>query len=315
MFASVFLSRPDSPKIDSEVLDEAQDLSEPQMQWNWGGFPTVKHTNTDRAAHLRQTCAAVGVQPADMRLSCFSQPCDPENTPGELKASTHFFPIERQDSFDLDYEVTPSVISCVKPQPKAGSFCLDSSSQQASSLSTKNNVHDALSYHSDHFMSCVSSVDVDSECTVEEKEEKDSCSESIGICLDKSQESAEKVSSVAERVSENGTLSKTEELTKKMAECTLQESSQDSRGQESVSSEQRESDSTYSAPDRGLVPSAGGEDDNTTLRATDESPDSSATASQAADTDTGNDVAKSSEASSKLEQQDEKKSEAFERLS
>ncbi|XP_032404825.1 phosphatidate phosphatase LPIN2 isoform X2 [Xiphophorus hellerii] len=272
---SVFLSRPDSPKIDSEVLDEAQDLSEPQMQWNWGGFPT---------------------------------PCDPENTPGELKASTHFFPIERQDSFDLDYEVTPSVISCVKPQPMAGSFCLDSSSQQASSLSTKNNVHDALSYHSDHFMSCVSSVDVDSECTVEEKEEKDSSSESIGICVDKSQESAEKVSSVAERVSENGTLSKTEELTKKMAECTLQESSQDSRGQESVSSEQRESDSTYSAPDRGLVPSAGGEDDNTTLRATDESPESSATASQAADTDTGNDVAKSSEASSKLEQQDEKKS-------
>uniref|UniRef100_M4AVU5 phosphatidate phosphatase n=2 Tax=Xiphophorus maculatus TaxID=8083 RepID=M4AVU5_XIPMA len=272
---SVFLSRPDSPKIDSEVLDEAQDLSEPQMQWNWGGFPT---------------------------------PCDPENTPGELKASTHFFPIERQDSFDLDYEVTPSVISCVKPQPKAGSFCLDSSSQQASSLSTKNNVHDALSYHSDHFMSCVSSVDVDSECTVEEKEEKDFSSESIGICLDKSQESAEKVSSVAERVSENGTLSKTEELTKKMAECTLQESSQNSRGQESVSSEQRESDSTYSAPDRGLVPSAGGEDDNTTLRATDESSESSATASQAADTDTGNDVAKSSEASSKLEQQDEKKS-------
>ncbi|XP_027858009.1 phosphatidate phosphatase LPIN2 [Xiphophorus couchianus] len=272
---SVFLSRPDSPKIDSEVLDEAQDLSEPQMQWNWGGFPT---------------------------------PFDPENTPGELKASTHFFPIERQDSFDLDYEVTPSVISCVKPQPKAGSFCLDSSSQQASSLSTKNNVHDALSYRSDHFMSCVSSVDVDSECTVEEKEKKDSSSESIGICLDKSQESAEKVSSVAERVSENGTLNKTEELTKKMAECTLQESSQDSRGQESVSSEQRESDSTYSAPDRGLVPSAGGEDDNTTLRATDESPESSATASQAADTDTGNDVAKSSEASSKLEQQDEKKS-------
>uniref|UniRef100_A0A3B5MJ29 phosphatidate phosphatase n=1 Tax=Xiphophorus couchianus TaxID=32473 RepID=A0A3B5MJ29_9TELE len=162
VFASVFLSRPDSPKIDSEVLDEAQDLSEPQMQWNWGGFPTVKHTNTDRAAHLRQTCAA--------------------NTPGELKASTHFFPIERQDSFDLDYEVTPSVISCVKPQPKAGSFCLDSSSQQASSLSTKNNVHDALSYRSDHFMSCVSSVDVDSECTVEEKEKKDSSSESIGIC-------------------------------------------------------------------------------------------------------------------------------------
>uniref|UniRef100_A0A3P9MXZ2 phosphatidate phosphatase n=1 Tax=Poecilia reticulata TaxID=8081 RepID=A0A3P9MXZ2_POERE len=215
---NVFLSRPDSLKIDSELLDEAPDLPEPQMQWNWGGFPTVKHTNTDR-----------------------------------LTATSHFFPIERQDSFDLGDEVTPSeVIGC-------------------------------------------------------------SSSENIAICFNKSEEGAEKVSSVAEGVSENGTLSKTEELTKKMAECTLQESGQDSGGpkdpqQESVSSEQRKSDS---APDGGLVPSAGGEDDNTTLRATDESPESSATATtaaQAADADTGSDVAKSSEASSKLEEQDEKKS-------
>ncbi|XP_043977593.1 zgc:123305 isoform X2 [Gambusia affinis] len=307
---NVFLSRPDSPKIDSEVLDEAQDLSEPQMQWNWGGFPTVRHTNTDRTAHLRHTCAAVGVQPADMRLSCFSQPCDPENTPGELKARSHFFPIARQDSFDLGYEVTSSVISCVKPQANASSICLDGSSQETSSLSTKKNFHDTLSCHSDHFMSCVSSVEVDSECTVEDKEEKDSPLENIDICFNKSQEDAEKVSSVAEGVSENETLSKTGELTKKMAECTLQESSQDSQGQESISSEERVSDSTHSAPDRGLVPSAG-EDDNTTLTATDESPESSAaatTAAQAADADTGNDMEKSSEASSKLEQQDEKKS-------
>ncbi|XP_054883442.1 zgc:123305 [Poeciliopsis prolifica] len=299
---NVFLSRPDSPKIDSEVLDEAQDVSELQMQWNWGGFPMVKHTDTDRAAHLCHTCAAVGVQPTDVRLSCFSQPCDPENTPGELKVSSHFHTIERQESFDLGYEVTSSVIGCVKPESKADSFSLDSSSQQTSSLSKKN-FHDTLSYHSDHFLSCASSTEVDSE--------KDSSSETIVICLNKIEEGAEKVSSVAEGVSENETLSKTKELTEKMAECTLQESSQDSRGQESVSSEQRESDSTNSAPDRGLVPSAVGEDDNTTLRATDDSSESSAaatTASQAADTDTGNDMAKSSEASSKLEQQDEEKS-------
>ncbi|XP_008407600.1 phosphatidate phosphatase LPIN3 isoform X2 [Poecilia reticulata] len=309
---NVFLSRPDSLKIDSELLDEAPDLPEPQMQWNWGGFPTVKHTNTDRAAHLCHTCAVVGVQPADTRLSCFSQPCDPENAPGELTATSHFFPIERQDSFDLGDEVTPSeVIGCVKPQPTAGSVCLNSSAKQARSSSLKI-FDDEYSSH-DIFMSCVSSTEVDSEFTVEEKEEKESSSENIAICFNKSEEGAEKVSSVAEGVSENGTLSKTEELTKKMAECTLQESGQDSGGpkdpqQESVSSEQRKSDS---APDGGLVPSAGGEDDNTTLRATDESPESSATATtaaQAADADTGSDVAKSSEASSKLEEQDEKKS-------
>ncbi|XP_014899964.1 phosphatidate phosphatase LPIN2 isoform X1 [Poecilia latipinna] len=285
-------NRADSPKIDSELLDEAPDLSEPQMQWNWGGFPT---------------------------------PCDPENAPGELKATSHFFPIERQDSFDLGDEVTPSeIIGCVKPQPTADSVCLDSSAQQTSSSSPKN-FDDELSSH-DVFMSCVSSTEVDSEFTVEEKEEKESSSEKIGTCFNKSQEGAEKVSSVAEGVSENGTLSKTEELIKKMAECTLQESGQDSGGpkdpqEESVSTEQRESDSpsseqreldsTPSAPDGGLVPSAGGEDDDTTLGATDESPESSAaatTAAQAADADTGSDVAKSSEASSKLEQQDEKKS-------
>uniref|UniRef100_A0A096LT10 phosphatidate phosphatase n=1 Tax=Poecilia formosa TaxID=48698 RepID=A0A096LT10_POEFO len=123
-------NRADSPKIDSELLDEAPDLSEPQMQWNWGGFPTVKHTDTDRAAHLRHTCAVVGVQPADTRLSCFSQPCDPENAPGELKATSHFFPIERQDSFDLGDEVTPS----------------------------EKNFDDELSSH-DVFMSCVSSTE------------------------------------------------------------------------------------------------------------------------------------------------------------
>uniref|UniRef100_A0A8C4DSI1 phosphatidate phosphatase n=1 Tax=Dicentrarchus labrax TaxID=13489 RepID=A0A8C4DSI1_DICLA len=37
--SSVFLSRPSSPKSDSELLVKTQESSGPQMQWNWGGFP------------------------------------------------------------------------------------------------------------------------------------------------------------------------------------------------------------------------------------------------------------------------------------
>uniref|UniRef100_A0AAQ5XKS9 phosphatidate phosphatase n=1 Tax=Amphiprion ocellaris TaxID=80972 RepID=A0AAQ5XKS9_AMPOC len=45
--SSVFYSRPSSPKSDSELLVKSQESSEPQIQWNWGGFPTVwQHTHT-----------------------------------------------------------------------------------------------------------------------------------------------------------------------------------------------------------------------------------------------------------------------------
>lgn len=69
LFSSVFLSRPSSPKSDSELLVKTQESSGPQMEWNWGGFPMVrqhKHTNADadadvlsfpaRAVYLRLSC-------------------------------------------------------------------------------------------------------------------------------------------------------------------------------------------------------------------------------------------------------------------
>uniref|UniRef100_A0A665T960 phosphatidate phosphatase n=1 Tax=Echeneis naucrates TaxID=173247 RepID=A0A665T960_ECHNA len=40
--SSVFYSRPSSPKSDSELLVRPQESLGPQIQWNWGGFPTVR---------------------------------------------------------------------------------------------------------------------------------------------------------------------------------------------------------------------------------------------------------------------------------
>lgn len=39
--STVFYSRPSSPKSDSELFVKPQESPGPQIQWNWGGFPTV----------------------------------------------------------------------------------------------------------------------------------------------------------------------------------------------------------------------------------------------------------------------------------
>ncbi|KAM4740749.1 phosphatidate phosphatase LPIN2 isoform 2-T2 [Anableps anableps] len=298
---NVFFSQPDSPGSDSEFLVKAQVLSEPKIQWHWGGFPT---------------------------------PCNPEKTPAGLQVASplsisHFHTIKRQDSFDMGYD---AVISCgrraritvMTPQPRTHSLDLDSGSTQTSPLSPEENSHDTLS-HSDRFMSCVSLGDLNSahslECTLEEEkeeeeEEKDSSSESVGICFNTSQENDEIFNSVPETVCENGTLSKTEELRKQIDECTVQETSQSSQEPtdeqpQDVLSEQSEPGSTHPAPDSGTVPRADGGDEDSTLKATDGSAGSSAPAtavSQADGTDSEINLAKSSEASSQLEQQDKRKS-------
>uniref|UniRef100_A0A672IYC3 phosphatidate phosphatase n=1 Tax=Salarias fasciatus TaxID=181472 RepID=A0A672IYC3_SALFA len=43
---SLQISRPCSPKSDSELVVKSQDSTGPQMQWNWGDFPMVRHSNT-----------------------------------------------------------------------------------------------------------------------------------------------------------------------------------------------------------------------------------------------------------------------------
>lgn len=63
LHSSVFYSRPSSPKSDSELLVKPQELSGPQMQWNWGGFPMVwqeilshTHTHSCRCAFTACLC-------------------------------------------------------------------------------------------------------------------------------------------------------------------------------------------------------------------------------------------------------------------
>ncbi|XP_024916276.1 phosphatidate phosphatase LPIN3 isoform X2 [Cynoglossus semilaevis] len=92
--SNVFNSRPTSPKSDSELLLKCE---EPQIQWNWGGFPTL--CQSERTLELQHM-----------------------SPPGK----THFRTIERQDSFDMGAD---SAISCgrmgsvavVRPQPRTHS--------------------------------------------------------------------------------------------------------------------------------------------------------------------------------------------------
>ncbi|CAG12378.1 unnamed protein product, partial [Tetraodon nigroviridis] len=69
--SNVFCSRPSSPKSDSELVLGPHDPNGPQMQWNWGGFPTL--------------CQSQKTSPGSPSSSCFRT-------------------IERQDSFDLGCE-------------------------------------------------------------------------------------------------------------------------------------------------------------------------------------------------------------------
>uniref|UniRef100_A0A7N5ZXF4 phosphatidate phosphatase n=1 Tax=Anabas testudineus TaxID=64144 RepID=A0A7N5ZXF4_ANATE len=110
--------RPSSPKSDSELLVKPLESSGPQIQWNWGGFPTL---------------------------------CQSERTPVELQhispsGSSHFRAIKRQDSFELDLE---PVISCgrlgsitvIRPQPRTPSQDPDNGTMQNTSLAEKKNLH------------------------------------------------------------------------------------------------------------------------------------------------------------------------------
>ncbi|KAM3621913.1 uncharacterized protein V6R79_017810 [Siganus canaliculatus] len=132
---SVFFSRPSSPKSDSELVVKTQESSGPQMQWNWGGFPTL---------------------------------CQSERTPVELQHlstsdSSHFRTIERQDSFDMGYE---PVISCgrvgsvtvVRPQPRTQSLDINSHSMQRTPSSKE--ISSSLSHSTPNDLSgsCVTSV-------------------------------------------------------------------------------------------------------------------------------------------------------------
>uniref|UniRef100_A0A8C6T1S5 Zgc:123305 n=1 Tax=Neogobius melanostomus TaxID=47308 RepID=A0A8C6T1S5_9GOBI len=137
---NVFLSRPSSPKSDSELYVSPRGSSGPDMQWNWGGFPTV---------------------------SANSPPCHSARSPLHFSASSHFRTIVRQDSFDLGIE--PVTMSCSRAsrvsvvRPKARTRSLDFSNYPPSirNHSTQNHSSDLPGPFTLH-----PSVDTDSECNL-----------------------------------------------------------------------------------------------------------------------------------------------------
>ncbi|XP_041080976.1 phosphatidate phosphatase LPIN2-like isoform X1 [Polyodon spathula] len=105
---SVFMSRPSSPKSDSELLIKPPESTGPQMQWAWGGFPKVR---TSERAQAEASQSSPTVQPS---------------------GSTHFRAIYRQDSIELDMPEESSFqsgsVTLLRPEPReqvAGPSTLD----------------------------------------------------------------------------------------------------------------------------------------------------------------------------------------------
>ncbi|KAI3370291.1 hypothetical protein L3Q82_025069, partial [Scortum barcoo] len=285
--SSVFYSRPSSPKSDSELLVKPQESSGPQMEWNWGGFP---------------------------------MPCQSERTPVELERSSHFRTIERQDSFDMD---SGPVISCgrvgsvtvVRPQPRTHSLDLSSQAVQTTPLSMEKNSHVAHSTPSDLSKSCESlaKTDVDStpalDSTLGEKENRDlsfqSANLSNGIDF---VTSVEHVSSAAGVIEPNSTQ---KQIVKESEDCTVTAESPTSTELSSLQqldalTEQSEQGTTSSVPvsegGSGIdLCTEGGEEEAGSAGGSLTS--KTAPKAEGRDTAEGN----SSDASSKVEQQDKKR--------
>ncbi|XP_042357426.1 zgc:123305 isoform X2 [Plectropomus leopardus] len=286
---SVFFSRPSSPKSDSELL-KPQESSEPQIQWNWGGFPTL---------------------------------CQSERTPVELQRispshSSHFRTIERQDSFDMGHE---PVISCgrmgsvtvVRPQPRTQSLDLGSHTVQITPLSGDKTSHFAHSTPSDLFKSCASTVETDEdstqapESTLGEKGNKDSSFSSANLIngtsslASKGRISVEQITTVTDSVTKFNDAQK--QLIEESERCTVTATSSteiSSPQQQGASSEQSEQGSSSSAPvsegDSGIDPCAEGAEE-----------EGGPGGGEGSLTNKTEGSANSSEASSRVEQQDKKK--------
>ncbi|CAG5983014.1 unnamed protein product [Menidia menidia] len=299
-------SRPTSPKSDSELMVKSQESFEPQMQWNWGGFPVL---------------------------------CPPEKTPVELEhichsSSSHFCVIKRQDSFDMGNEPIircgrTDTVTVIKPQPRTHSLGLDIPSMQNCPLSQEKDSHITPSTLSHHLMSSASSMDVDStkivEYTLGKEEKKDvssnATSQKNDSCTAEESMVIDHVSTVSGTVSpgnEHGvdTVTKTSiaQLTREIGELTVLEPSQGGTEatelQQQVVSDQGPSNSApVSEGDSGIEPCSEAPEEDSVP----EVADGQGGNSKAAITDTGVDVTaaegltKSSDASVKVELQDKKK--------
>lgn len=128
---NVFFSRPSSPKSDSELYIKPQGSSGPQMQWNWGGFPT---------------------------------PCQSERTSVHVSSSgpSHFRTIERQDSFDLGIEPSTSCgrkVTVVRPKARTRSLDFNKYSLKTAPLSPTNPPQNKTMEHKQPFSSNLNTIE------------------------------------------------------------------------------------------------------------------------------------------------------------
>uniref|UniRef100_A0A672IUY2 phosphatidate phosphatase n=1 Tax=Salarias fasciatus TaxID=181472 RepID=A0A672IUY2_SALFA len=145
-------NRPCSPKSDSELVVKSQDSTGPQMQWNWGDFPMVRHSNT-------QLSFLFCFNTVDVEL--FNSGISPSD-------SSHFRTIERQECFDMGAEPfltfgSAGRVTVVKPLPRTQSVDLGSVSvQNTPPLPKDKPPHVSHSTLTELFVSCDTSVNLDS---------------------------------------------------------------------------------------------------------------------------------------------------------
>lgn len=155
----MFSSRPSSPKSDSELLVKTHESFEPEMQWNWGAFPTVwkLHECTHTRTHRHTPVDALWMPSCTAEVSfantlsettpTLSQVCQTDSSPLDLQcispsSSSHFRTIKRQDSFDMSEEVLiRGSVTVVRPQPRTQSLSLGSHATQGTSSSGERNCY------------------------------------------------------------------------------------------------------------------------------------------------------------------------------
>lgn len=242
---------------------------------------------------------------------------------GSSSDNFHFRAIKRQDSFDMSYD---PVISCgtvgsvtvVKPQPLTHMIDLDGRNKQTIALS-KENTHISMSASSDVFKSCALSMDMPhaSEAAMEQEPNRDLSSNSLtnkGSTLTVvSPVSPENESSVVKAATPSNAQ---KQLIKDHTDLETSPSNPKSSNAQHQGALPDQSEQSYSSSppvnegDSGIDPFSEGGEENSEPRGSEGSAGGSPR-TEATDTGVSLPAAEASAASSKAEQQDKIKGEAF----
>lgn len=249
---------------------------------------------------------------------------------GSSSDNFHFCAIKRQDSFDMSYD---PVISCgtvgsvtvVKPQPLTHVLDLDGRNKQSIALS-KENTHISRSASSEVFKSCALSMDMPqaSEAAMEQEPNRDLSSNSVSKCTDSltnkgstltviSPVSPENESSVVKAATPSNAQ---KQLIKDHTDLETSPSNPKSSNAQHQGTLPDQSEQSYSSSppvnegDSGIDPFSEGGEENSEPRGSEGSAGGSPR-TEATDAGVSLPAAEASAASSKAEQQDKIKGEAF----